>query len=258
MPNCADFHCDDQTVVVTGASGGIGRQTALRFAQSGARVIVHANTNVESVAELVREIHAFGGQADMLQADFSSPSETQRFVLAVYNLCASVDVWVNAAGLDLMMPEISSESFCKKMRQIFEVDVFAAVQMSRDVGFRMLEKKSGTIVFFSWNGVHFGWNSESAQLYGAAKGALLGFSRSLAEQLAPSVQVRCLSLGWIRTRWGQRTSEKWESAVCSDSLQNRWGTPEEIADFVLYLSSDMSRFVDGIDVRLDGGKRGTR
>ncbi len=253
-----DDHFEDHTVVITGASGGIGRQTALRFAQAGARVILHANKNVGVVTELAGEIRAFGGHSTVVEEDFSRPEGAKHFVETVYSRTDQVDVWVNAAGVDLMTNAISNEPFCKKLRKIFEVDVFATLEMSHTVGQRMFERQYGTIFFFSWNGVHFGWDSESAQLYGAAKGSLIGYSRSLAERLAPHVRIRCLSLGWIRTIWGERTSDAIESGIKRDSLQNRWGTPDEVADAVLFLASPASAFVDGIDIRIDGGKRGTR
>jgi 3-oxoacyl-[acyl-carrier protein] reductase len=119
----------------------------------------------------------------------------------------------------------------------------------------MRQRKRGIIFFLGWNGVDYGWRGKTAQLYGTAKGALLGFSRSLAEDLLPDVWVRCLSLGWIKTRWGEQLSEKLERKYATDSRRNRWGTPEEVAAVIEFLANEESAFIDGIGLRIDGEKR---
>ena len=225
---------DGRTAVITGASGGIGAATASVLEQAGAVVIRHI------------------GRA---QADFSQPGEADRFVDAVLERSSTIDIWVNAAGIDLMSSEMKRLAFDERLRRLMEVDVLAALNMSRRIGQRMKEQNGGTLVFFGWDGVTYGQTGETAQLYGAAKGAVLGFCRSLAQTLAPEVRVRCLSPGWIRTRWGTQASEEFQRLGADDSLLGRWGEPSEVADAVLFLVSPQANFVDGIDIRLNGGKR---
>ena len=244
------------TVLITGASGGIGSATANRFAAAGAEVILHAHQNIDAVSTLRESIRSRGGKAKVVSADFSQPEATKNLCQHVFELTDHIDVLVNAAGLDLMTPSLASVSFAQKLQQIFQTDVVAPIQLSRMVGKRMYERKRGTIVFLGWNGVDYGWQGETAQLYGTAKGALLGFSRSLAEDLAPDVLVRCLSLGWIKTRWGQKLSEELTQRYAADSRRNRWGTPEEVAATIEFLASEESAYIDGIGLRLDGEKKG--
>jgi 3-oxoacyl-[acyl-carrier protein] reductase len=254
----ADSRFDEKIVVITGASGGIGQAAARRFAQSGASVFLHAHRNIQIIEQLRQEILQYGGRCECFQADFSKPAEPERFVQSVFGKTKRIDIWVNGAGVDLMIPSLAKFTFEKKMQKIFQVDVFALTQMSIKVGKLMKEQGGGIIFFFSWNGVDYGWKGETALLYGAAKGAIQGFSRSFAETFAPCVRTCCLSLGWIKTRWGQRTSDDFIRQGNSDSLMNRWGTSAEVAETILFLSGDAAGFVDGLDFRLDGRKRGTR
>ena len=243
------------TVLITGASGGIGFAVAKRFASAGAELILHAHRNLAAVHELRETIQRQGGKAEVITADFSQSDAAETLCRHVMNLTNPIDVLVNAAGLDLMVPAISSLPFDQKLQQIMQTDLFVPIQLSRQIGKQMQEQRRGTIVFFGWNGVDYGWQGETAQLYGAAKGALLGFSRSLAEDLAPDVVVRCLLLGWIKTRWGEKLSDGLERYYAADSRRNRWGTPEEVAATIEFLASEEAKYIDGIGLRLDGEKR---
>ena len=243
------------TVLITGASGGIGFATAKRFASARADVILHAHRNLSTVHELQTTIQRQNGKAEIVSADFIQSDAAEVLYQQVFALTDHIDVLVNAAGLDLMLPTVATLPFEQKLQQILQMDVFTPIQLSRMVGKKMKEQNHGTIVFLGWNGVDYGWQGETAQLYGAAKGALLGFSRSLAEDLAPDVLVRCLSLGWIKTRWGEKLSTELERHYAADSRRNRWGTPEEVAAVIEFLASDESKYIDGIGLRLDGEKR---
>ena len=241
-------------ILITGASGGIGFATAKQFALTGAEVILHAHQNVSTIRELQETIQRQGGKAKIVSANFSQSDAAETLYRHVFDLTDHIDVLVNAAGLDLMSTTMASLSFEQKLQQMLQTDVFTPILLSRLIGQRM-QQGQGTIFFLGWNGVDYGWRGETAQLYGTTKGALLGFCRSLAEDFAPNVLVRCLSLGWIKTRWGEKLSEELERHYATDSRRNRWGTPEEIAAVIEFLASDESKYIDGIGLRLDGEKR---
>ena len=250
------------TILITGASGGIGFAVAERFATraGGAcppvhELILHCHRNISAPRNLQKTHRSQGGKTEIVSLDFSQPDAAKTLYQHVFDLTDHIDILVNAAGLDLMLPEMTALPFEQKLQQILQTDVYTPIQLSRLIGKRMQAQGRGTIVFLGWNGVEYGWRGETAQLYGAAKGALLGFSRSLAEDLAPNVLVRCLSLGWIKTRWGEKLSEKSEQRYAAESRRNRWGSPEEVAAMIEFLASEESAFIDGIGLRLDGEKR---
>ena len=219
-------------------------------------VILHAHQNISAVNELRETIHHQGGKATVLTADFSQPDAAENLYRQVFELTDHIDVLVNAAGLDLMSSAIVPLSFEQKLQQILQTDVFTPIKLARMIGRQMLQRKQGVIFFLGWNGVDYGWRGETAQLYGTAKGALIGFSRSLAEDLAPYVWIRCLALGWIKTRWGEKLSEELQQYYAADSRRNRWGNPDEVAAMIEFLSSKESAYIDGIGLRIDGEKKG--
>ena len=243
------------TILITGASGGIGSAAAKRFASSETELILHAHQNISAVTELQESIKRRGGKAEVVLSNFSQPDGAENLFQQVFKMTSQVDILINAAGLDLMLPSLASLPFEKKLQLILQTDVFSPIHFSRMIGKRMQEQKRGTIFLLGWNGVDYGWRGETAQLYGTAKGALLGFSRSLAEDLSPDILVRCLSLGWIKTRWGEKLSEEIERCYAADSHRNRWGTPGEVAAVMEFLSRPESEYIDGIGLRLDGEKK---
>lgn len=239
--------------MITGASGGIGRACALALAESGAEVLLHANRRPEVALSAVRVIQKGGGKASFLTADLSVPEKCEAFVEGVLSMHPRVDLLVHAAGVDLMSEPVRGLSFEEKLSRLWNLDVLAAVQLGRNFGETMKKQGRGSLVFFSWDGVQRGMEGDTAQLYGAAKGAVLGFTRSLAQSLAPEVRVNCVSPGWIATTWGEKASEAARNRGAGESLTGRWGTPDEVASAVLFLASDAAAYVNGQNLTLNGG-----
>ena len=249
------FRLDGQVAVITGASGGIGRATALALAESGAEVLLHANRRPEVALSAVRLIQKGGGSASFLSADLSLPEKQDAFVQGVLSMYPCVDHWINAAGVDLMNDANRELSLEEKLDLLWSVDLVAALRMSKRIGKKMQQEGKGSILFFGWDGVERGMKGDTAELYGTVKGAVHGLVKSLAQSLAPEVRVNCISPGWIATTWGEKASDTMKEHGVKESLMNRWGTPEDVASAVLFLVSDAASYVNGQCLTLNGGYR---
>jgi 3-oxoacyl-[acyl-carrier protein] reductase len=239
--------------VVTGSSTGIGRAIALELAEAGAHVVVHysrAKHEAERTSELVREHDV---RAVVVHADISIEDDCFRLVELAWNSFGGCDIWVNNAGADTLTGDAAQLPFERKLELLWLVDVRATVILSRSVGRRMQAAGGGVILNMGWNQADTGMEGDSGQLFGAAKGAVMAFSKSLAIDLAPSVRVNCLAPGWIRTRWGENASDKWQRRAMREAPLGRWGTPEDVARVAKFLCSDAAGFITGQVVRVDGG-----
>ncbi len=242
-------------VVVTGASGGIGRAAALEFARGGCDVIVHAHRRVEEAEKLVSEIEGIGREAVTLQADVADVTACKAFAASAWQWKSRIDVLVNLAGADVLTGEAAEWSFEKKIYALWRVDVMGTMRLSRIFGQRMKERGSGVIVNIGWDQAEQGMAGDSGEMFAAVKGAVMAFTRSLAQSLAPRVRVNCLAPGWIKTSWGERASEYWQDRAQRQSLVGRWGTPEDVAKAAVFLASPAAEFINGQVIPVNGGFR---
>ncbi|MBI4585575.1 MAG: SDR family oxidoreductase [Planctomycetes bacterium] len=239
--------------VVTGSSSGIGRAIAIELAAAGAAVIVHARQSAQDAKETARRCRKLGASAEVLLADLSRPAERQRFIERVESIFPAVDIWVNNAGADILTGSNRRLSFEEKLELLWRVDVEGTIFLSRLVGGRMRERGRGLIVNMSWDQAQTGMEGESGELFAAAKGAVLAFTKSLALSVAPEVRVNCVAPGWIRTRWGETAPRSWQERVRSETPLQRWGEPEDVAKVVRFLASPQAGFITGQVVAVNGG-----
>jgi len=251
-----DFPFADLTgrnAVVTGASGGIGRAIARELARGGANVVVHCRQSREAADAVAGEVRACGGKSLVIVADFSDRSLYADFVDEAWQGFRSVDVWVNNAGADLLTGPATSWSFDRKLQTLFDVDVRATLEISKDVGRRMQAAGSGVILNIGWDQADRGMEGDSGELFAAAKNAVMGFTRSLAVSLAPQVRVNCIAPGWIRTQWGESAGDDWQQRVLDETPLRRWGAPEDVAAIARFLASDEAAFITGQVINVNGG-----
>ena len=242
-----------QVAVITGSSTGIGRAIALRLAQSGADILLHCNRSLEQGEAVKEEIEQLGRETILVQADLRDKSQQRSLVLSAFEKFENINIWVNNAGADILTSDHSKLEFDEKLDLLLKVDLKATMNLSRDVGSRMLQQESGTIINMGWDQANVGMEGESGQIFGTVKAAIMAFSKSLALSLSPHVRVNCLAPGWIRTSWGENAPLYWQQRVISETPLARWGTPEDVAEAALYLSSSMSQYVTGQVLFINGG-----
>ena len=243
----------DKTVIVTGSGAGIGRETALRFARQGARVVV--NSVSESAAAVREEIRAEGGQAWFYRADVSVAEQAKALVEFAVGTCGQLDILVNNAGIvpGGSVEQVSEEEWDRAMA----VNVKSVYLMSR-FALPYLRKTRGNIV--STASVLALKGAVNRAAYSATKAAILGLSHSMArEYVAEGIRVNCVSPGTVLT-----PSLEGRIAASPDPRQareeflsrqpmHRLLTPGEVADAILYLAGDSALSVTGFNLVLDGG-----
>lgn len=239
--------------VVTGSTSGIGRAIAAEFARAGAEVVIHGGRNRAAANDFAAELQSLGRSAVVVMADVSDGQSLEEFVDRCWTELGRIDIWVNNAGADLLTGESAKLSFDDKLQRLYEVDVRGTMLLSRLIGRRMLAAGGGTILNIGWDQAERGMDGDSGELFSAAKSAIMGFSRSLAVSLAPTVRVNCIAPGWIRTKWGEGASDVWQERVLRETPLKRWGTPEDIAAVARFLVSREASYITGQIINVNGG-----
>jgi 3-oxoacyl-[acyl-carrier protein] reductase len=246
---------EGQWALVTGSSSGIGAAMARELALSGANVIVHGFQQRATAEALVDSLSELGTECHCLVRDLSSADAREELVDAAWKI-APIDIWINNAGADVLTGEATQWSFDEKLQRLWEVDVTATIQLSRDVGARMKQRGNGVILNVGWDQAETGMAGDSGEMFAAAKGAIMAFSRSLAKSLAPEVRVNCLAPGWIKTAWGISADDYWQQRVVDESMLQRWGTPQDVAQAACFLASPQASFITGQVIHVNGGQQG--
>lgn len=239
--------------VVTGSSSGIGKAVALELARGGADVLIHCRETVENADAVAGEIRDMGRQAEVRAADLADPAERRDLAEEAWTDFGPVDIWINNAGADVLTGRAAKLDFEQKLQKLLDVDVRATVLLGRDVGRRMREAGGGVILNVGWDQATRGMEGDSGELFATAKNATMGFSRSLALSLAPTVRVNCIAPGWIKTAWGEKAGGYWQERVRRETPLERWGTPEDIARMARFLASSEAAYITGQVINVNGG-----
>ncbi|WP_442600542.1 SDR family NAD(P)-dependent oxidoreductase [Paenibacillus sp. KN14-4R] len=249
-----NIHLKGKLALVTGGSGGIGSAIAIRLASVGAIVAVHYLRKKEGAEETVRAIREAGGQAEAFQADLSDLNQINLLVKEVQSAFGvSINILVNNAG------QMSYRSSLMELTedyydQMMDINFKSCVFLSKAVLPSMLEHRSGQVINIASLAAHSGGGAGIA-IYAAAKNAMLAFTKSMAKEYARSgIRVNAICPGVIANTSNDRfkTEEIRKSIIASIPLQ-REGLPEDVANGVLFLASDLSEFVIGETLEINGG-----
>ena len=241
----------NQTVLITGASGGIGQATALVFWQKGYKVVLHYHTHGETLQTLCRDMNSTRpSSAIALSADITSRSQVNALFDRAEKEFGSVNVLVNNAGIaqQKLFTELSDSDWDR----MFNTNVKGMFYCCQRAVPQMIRQKRGKIVNISSMWGQVGASCEVH--YSAAKGAVIAFTKALAKELGPSgIQVNCVAPGVIDTPMNGHLSPDVMKALRDETPLGTIGTPQDVAECILFLSSPLSDFITGQVLAPNGG-----
>jgi len=241
-----------KTVLITGASRGIGKAIALQFAQRGARVAVHYNTNQAAAEDTLKLLDGDGHI--IVQANVSDPAAVQQMVESVVEQLGSLDILVNNAGIfeHHPLPEVSYEEWQAAWMRVIQTNLIGAANAMYCAGQQMLKQGGGRIVNVSSRGAFRG--EPLAPAYGASKAGMNSMGQSLAQALAPhNIFVGTVAPGFVETDMAaDHLASEAGDGIRNQSPLGRVAKPEEVAYAVLFLASDGAQFSTGTIIDVNG------
>ena len=241
---------ENKTAIITGATRGIGRGIALEFANQGCNIAFTYSSSVEAATALENELTGLGVKAKGYQsnaADFDAAQELAKNVLEEFK---TIDVLVNNAGItkDNLLMRISETDFDK----VIEVNLKSVFNLTKAVIRPMMKQRAGSIINMS-SVVGLKGNAGQAN-YAASKAGILGFSKSVALELGSrNIRSNVVAPGFIETEMTAKLDEKVVEGWRNEIPLKRGGSPKDIANACVFLASDMSSYITGQTLSVDGG-----
>ncbi len=238
-----------KTVVVTGASKGIGRAVAKEFANNGYNIVICYNHSISAAQELLAEISGIT-RAIAIRVDVSKEDEVKNMIDITKNTFGTIDVLVNCAGVSDTRLLIDSTK--EDYDFVFDTNMRGTYNTCKLIGREMLSNQSGKIINISSIWGVLGGSCES--VYSASKGAIIAFTKALAKEFGPNgINVNAVAPGFIQTDMTKNVTEEIKQEIMDNSALGRLGTPEDVASVVLFLASEKSEFITGQVIGVDGG-----
>ncbi len=243
----------DRVALVTGGASGIGRATCLALADQGARVAV-ADINLPGAQQVAEEVHRRGGQARAVHMDVTDRAQVVRAVQEVLDAWGRIDVLVNAAGWDRIVPFLESTE--ELWDEIIRINFRGVLNTCHVVLPHMVRQGGGVVVNISSDAGRVGSSGEA--VYSGAKGAVIAFSKALAREMARhNIRVNVVAPGLTDTPLLQQIiqagNEKLIDAIVRSTPMRRVARPEEVAEAVVFLASDRASFITGQTLSVSGG-----
>lgn len=239
-----------KTALVTGGSRGIGRSIALTLADYGADVAITYASSVDAANEVKEEIEARGQKAKALQADAVDISKAEEVISEITADWEKLDILVNNAGItrDNLILRMSEDDW----DQVIDTNLKSIFNYSKAVAKPMMRNRGGSIINIS-SVVGLSGNAGQSN-YAASKAGIVGFTKSYAKELASrNIRANVVAPGYITTEMTENLDEKVLEAIKADTPLGRPGEAEEVSQTVLFLASDLSSYITGETIRVDGG-----
>ena len=240
----------DKNAIVTGGTRGIGREIARTLAQNGANIAINYRKYNEEVESLIEELKSFGVKVVACKCDVSNEEEVINFIKEVKDKFESIDILVNNAGItkDGLIIRMSEKDF----DDVIDVNLKGTFNTTKAVSSIMVKQRYGKIINIS-SVVGVAGNAGQCN-YAASKSGVIGFSKSVARELAArNINVNVIAPGYINTDMTSVLPDRVKEEVIKTIPMKKIGEPKEIANLVLFLSSNLSNYITGQVINVDGG-----
>lgn len=239
-----------KNVIVTGATRGIGKEIALTLAQNGANIAINYRNYNDEIVELINALKEFGADVLAIKCDVSKSNEVENFVSEIKNHFSSIDILVNNAGItkDGLILRMKDQDF----DDVLNVNLKGTFNTTKFVSQVMFKQKHGKIVNIS-SVVGLIGNAGQSN-YSASKAGVIGFSKSVAKELASrNININVVAPGYIDTDMTKSLPDRVKEKILKSIPMKKIGNPKEVANLVLFLSSNLSDYITGQVINVDGG-----
>ncbi|CUN43244.1 MAG: 3-oxoacyl-[acyl-carrier-protein] reductase [Sarcina ventriculi] len=239
-----------KNAIITGASRGIGREIALTLAENGANIVINYRNYNNEIEALVKDIEAKGVKIVTVKCDVSNFEEVENLISEAKEKLGSIDILVNNAGItkDGLLMRMKQEDF----ESVLDVNLKGVFNTTKLITPIMMKQRAGKIINIS-SVVGLVGNAGQCN-YAASKAGVIGFSKSIARELAPrGVNINVVAPGYIDTDMTNGLSDKVKESILQTIPMKKMGSTKDVANLVLFLSSGLSDYITGQVINVDGG-----
>lgn len=235
-----------KTVLITGASRGIGKACAIAFDKEGYQVIINYNKSMEQAESLAKSL----SHAIAIKADVSNSIEVENMLKKIYDTYGNIDVLVNNAGI--AQQKLFTDITEQEWDNMFNINIKSIFLLCKGVLPKMINQRYGKIINISSMWGEVGASCEVH--YSSSKAAIIGFTKALAKEVGLSnINVNCITPGVILTEMNKELTGEVLDILKDETPLNKLGTPENIADMVTFLASAKADFITGQIIGVNGG-----
>jgi 3-oxoacyl-[acyl-carrier protein] reductase len=241
---------ENKNAIITGGTRGIGREIARTLAENGANIAINYRNYNEEVEKLFEELKSYGVKVFAAKCEVSNSEEVNNFVKEVKENFGTIDILVNNAGItkDGLLIRMSEKDF----EDVIDVNLKGTFNTTKAVSSVMIKQRYGKIINLA-SVVGIAGNAGQCN-YAASKAGIIGFSKSAARELASrNINVNCIAPGYINTDMTKVLSDKIKDEVVKNIPMRKIGEAREVANLALFLASNLSDYITGQVINVDGG-----